>query len=378
MFVANIYVAKFAFVCTKWNFLSDEHHKCDFGSDKRLRVIQRNSSVLHHTKTTSTNTTENILDNLVHSNIGSPQSHSTLKPDGRSEESLAINQTTNCDSIDTASTVRNSKASVSEAKSNSNKFVEKAKNISNEDKKKRNTRSLQKNLSRDSENVSHPTETRDFGIISAITSTPITDKLIQKPSKATDKAGAVIRSVDETHTSGHNIFNDSLPKETNGLDMDQISSVENSTVIDPQIDFTHMQPGNEKELVRRLKKFCTSSQLPNSAIPSYRNGDKCFSKDYTNGLEIFKCDQVLPSDFLGLWVKDKILKYPANAIIHYGHELLQKQPSFYNSPYSEDIWNLPGVKDEWADYKIDLRSLWNGAAFENVCYTTDELQKFEM
>lgn len=96
-------------------------------------------------------------------------------------------------------------------------------------------------------------------------------------------------------------------------------------------------------------------------------------------------EQPLPTDFLGVWVPEwtkKHSKCPANGIMHYGHAALQKQPNFYNSPYSEDIWKLPGVNDEWlanATAPIDLRALYNGemsSGLADISYTDDESLKF--
>lgn len=71
---------------------------------------------------------------------------------------------------------------------------------------------------------------------------------------------------------------------------------------------------------------------------------------------------------MGVWVPDwtkntmkkKIPAY-ANGILHYEHPTLQQQPNFYNEPYSTNIWNLPGMEDEWLENKkpIDLKALYD-------------------
>lgn len=130
------------------------------------------------------------------------------------------------------------------------------------------------------------------------------------------------------------------------------------------------------DMVKKFKKISKSAGRPNSEIPSYHDKDYCL-KQYENALDIYTGNRPLPSDHIGLWIPETIQKYPVNAIIHYGHELLQKQPSFYESPYSEQIWNLRGVKDEWFDYRVNLKGLWENGANDKVAYTTDDMADFQ-
>lgn len=134
-----------------------------------------------------------------------------------------------------------------------------------------------------------------------------------------------------------------------------------------------------KDLLKRSNNYMKSTQ---QALPCKSEKNKHFKKDYSDGkmLAIYKGERPTHRDFLGIWqLPTDSTGFPKYGMLHYGHQYLQKQPSFYENPYSFDIWGLPGINNEhrsnlYSD--LNLADLLEGVGTEDVCYTLEEHNQF--
>lgn len=134
-----------------------------------------------------------------------------------------------------------------------------------------------------------------------------------------------------------------------------------------------------QDLLKRSNNYIKATQ---QALPSKSEKKKHFRKDYSKAkaLAIYKGEKPTHLDFLGIWqIPTNSTGFPKYGMLHYGHPYLQKQPSFYENPYSVDIWGLPGIDNEnrsnlYSD--LNLADLLKGVGTEDVCYTLDEHNQF--
>lgn len=184
-------------------------------------------------------------------------------------------------------------------------------------------------------------------------------------------------NVDMDQSVGHNL--NTIPSNKNAVDVFEdntnFDSVEVSSIEVERVKFVPIT----KDMIKAARGYTKPDHRP---IPARRDIKNLFAKDYSNLTALAIYDEK-PSvrDFLGLWkIPSNDKDFPYRAVIHYGHAFLQKQPSFYQNPFSSQIWNITGVDDEhhnllYSDMK--LKDLFHGIGVEKVCYSEEETNIFE-
>lgn len=111
----------------------------------------------------------------------------------------------------------------------------------------------------------------------------------------------------------------------------------------PTFDTLKSKPSTEEEetlvdvlWTKQFEVVSKHSILPSSREPKY----------FGRGIVVYSNKRKPQAEHqIGIWLKTA--NAPFRGSLHFGHEFLQTQPNFMQPPYSENIWQVCPIENEW-------------------------------